>query len=68
MKSLEELPIREFATQQDWEAWLAEHYADQTGIWLKFAKKDTGVLSISYSEALEGALCYGWIDGQKAAS
>jgi uncharacterized protein YdeI (YjbR/CyaY-like superfamily) len=67
MKSLEKLPIIGFASQQDWEAWLAEHYADQTGIWLKIAKKATGVLSISYSEALEGALCYGWIDGQKAA-
>ncbi len=67
MKSSEELPIREFATLQDWEAWLAEHYADPTGIWLKIAKKATGVLSISYAEALEGALCYGWIDGQKAA-
>jgi uncharacterized protein YdeI (YjbR/CyaY-like superfamily) len=67
MKSSEKLPILEFATQQDWEAWLAEHYTDPTGIWLKIAKKATGVLSISYSEALEGALCYGWIDGQKAA-
>ncbi len=67
MKSSEQLPIIEFATEQDWEAWLAEHYADPKGIWLKIAKKDTGVLSISYSEALEGALCYGWIDGQKAA-
>lgn len=57
----------EFATQQDWEAWLAEHYSDPTGIWLKIAKKATGFLSISYAEALEGALCYGWIDGQKAA-
>src|SRR5450631_2408974 len=67
MKSSDELPIIAFATQQDWEAWLAEHCADPTGIWLKFAKKGAGVLSISYAEALEGALCYGWIDGQKAA-
>ncbi|MBA2396963.1 MAG: YdeI/OmpD-associated family protein [Ktedonobacteraceae bacterium] len=67
MKSSEELPIRGFATQQDWESWLAEHCADPTGIWLKIAKKSAGVLSISYAEALEGALCYGWIDGQKAA-
>ncbi len=67
MKSSEELPIRGFATQQDWEAWLAEYHADTTGIWLKIAKKSTGVLSISYAEALESALCYGWIDGQKAA-
>ena len=67
MKSSDELPIIAFATQQDWEAWLAEHCADPTGIWLKIAKKGAGVLSISYAEALEGALCYGWIDGQKAA-
>ncbi len=67
MKSSEELPIIGFATQSDWEAWLAEHYADPTGIWLKIAKKGAGVLSISYAEALEGALCYGWIDGQKKA-
>ncbi|GAC1367172.1 MAG: YdeI family protein [Ktedonobacteraceae bacterium] len=67
MKGSEALPIIGFATQQDWEAWLAEHHSDSTGIWLKFAKKATGILSISYAEALEGALCYGWIDGQKAA-
>jgi uncharacterized protein YdeI (YjbR/CyaY-like superfamily) len=67
MKSSEELPIIGFATQQDWETWLAEHCTDPTGIWLKIAKKGAGVLSISYAEALEGALCYGWIDGQKAA-
>ena len=67
MKGSETLPIIEFATQQDWEAWLAEHYSDPTGIWLKIAKKATGFLSISYVEALEGALCYGWIDGQRAA-
>lgn len=67
MESSKELLIIGFATQQDWEAWLAEHYADPTGIWLKIAKKATGTQSISYAEALEGALCYGWIDGQKAA-
>jgi uncharacterized protein YdeI (YjbR/CyaY-like superfamily) len=67
MKSSEESPIIAFATQQDWEAWLAEHCTDPTGIWLKIAKKGAGVLSISYAEALEGALCYGWIDGQKRA-
>lgn len=67
MEISKELPIIGFATLQDWEAWLAEHYADPTGIWLKIAKKATGTQSISYAEALEGALCYGWIDGQKAA-
>lgn len=67
MESSKELLILGFATQQDWEAWLVEHSADPTGIWLKIAKKATGTQSISYTEALEGALCYGWIDGQKAA-
>ena len=67
MESSKELLILGFATQQDWEAWLAEHSADPTGIWLKIAKKATGTQSISYVEALESALCYGWIDGQAAS-
>ena len=68
MKNADKLPIISFETQQDWEAWLKEHHTDTRGIWLKIAKKETGILSLSYSEALESALCYGWIDGQKASS
>ncbi len=56
-----------FATWQDWEAWLNEHHADTKGVWLKIAKKGTGISSVSYAEALDSALCYGWIDGQKAS-
>ncbi len=67
MKNTDTLPTIAFETQQDWEAWLAEHHADTPGIWLKLAKKGIGIASISYAEALEGALCYGWIDGQKAS-
>ena len=67
MKNADKLPIISFETQQDWEAWLKEHHTDTRGIWLKIAKKETGILSLSYSEALESALCYGWIDGQKAS-
>lgn len=67
MKNADNLPIMPFATQQDWEAWLNEHYADTKGIWLKIAKKETGIPSLSYAEALEVAICYGWIDGQKAS-
>jgi uncharacterized protein YdeI (YjbR/CyaY-like superfamily) len=67
MKNADDLPILTFATQQDWEAWLDEHHADTPGIWLKIAKKETAAPSVTYVEALEGALCYGWIDGQKAA-
>jgi uncharacterized protein YdeI (YjbR/CyaY-like superfamily) len=67
MKKADTLPIIAFATQQDWEAWLKEHHTATSGIWLKLAKKETGILSLSYTEALESALCYGWIDGQKAS-
>jgi uncharacterized protein YdeI (YjbR/CyaY-like superfamily) len=61
------LSIMSFETQQDWERWLTEHHADTVGIWLKIAKKETGKPSVNYSEALDSALCYGWIDGQKAS-
>ncbi len=67
MKNTDNLPIIAFETQPDWEAWLEEHHTNTKGIWLKLAKKDTGIASVSYTEALEGALCYGWIDGQKAS-
>lgn len=45
--------------------WLAKHHASSAGIWLQIAKKDSGLTSITYAEALEVALCHGWIDGQK---
>src|SRR5713101_10091467 len=67
MKNTDNLPIIAFETQQDWEAWLEEHHTNTKGIWLKLSKKDTGIASVSYAEALEGALCSGWIDGQKAS-
>lgn len=51
-----------------WTEWLAEHHAASPGLWLKMAKKETGIPSVTYKEALSVALCYGWIDGQKAAS
>ena len=61
------LPIIPFASPREWEAWLATHHTTSTGLWLKIAKKDTGTDTVSYAEALDVALCYGWIDGQKAA-
>ena len=67
MKSTDKLPIILFATQQDWENWLAEHDTDTDGIWLKLAKKATGIASVNYAEAVDSAICYGWIDGQKAS-
>lgn len=64
METYKELPVLFFADQQQWEQWLAEHYAEPSGVWLKFAKKDSGITSLSYDPALKAALCYGWIDGQ----
>ena len=66
MKNGDNVPTLSFANQRSWVAWLGKHHADSKGIWLKIAKKDSGIPSVSYSEALDGALCYGWIDGQKA--
>jgi len=61
------LPILLFENQPSWEAWLEEHQTESKGVWLKIAKKGSAISSIDYAEALESALCYGWIDGQKAA-
>lgn len=66
MRKTDTLPVISFDTQHDWEVWLEENHASARGIWLKIAKKDTGARSVSYAQALESALCYGWIDGQKA--
>ena len=67
MKNAANLPIMLFATQQDWDAWLTEHCTETAGLWLKLAKKKAAITSISYAEAVESALCYGWIDGQTAS-
>ena len=67
MNNSDNVPIMSFETQHDWEAWLKEHHVDTKGIWLKIAKKEARTPSVSYAEALDSALCYGWIDGQKAA-
>ena len=61
------LPILFFASQGDWETWLGEHHRTSKGLWLKMAKKASGIDSVNYAEALDVALCHGWIDGQKGA-
>ena len=58
-------PIRLFRTPAAWEAWLEKNHRSSPGLWLRLAKKASEVKSVSYAEALEIALCYGWIDGQK---
>ena len=61
----DDLPILLFATPPDLEAWLEENHAGSAGLWLKIAKKSSGFDSVSYAQALELALCFGWIDSQK---
>jgi len=59
------LPILEFRRQKDWQLWLKKNHSNSIGVWLRIAKKSSENSSVSYAEALEEALCYGWIDGQK---
>ena len=59
------LPVMTFESTDAWDAWLAAHHADSPGLWLKIAKKGSAGRTISYSDALDVALCHGWIDGQK---
>ncbi len=59
-----DLPIL-LVSRDEWETWLAENHAGVSGVWLRLAKKDGPLTSVTYDEALTVALCYGWIDGQK---
>ncbi|ORT89417.1 bacteriocin-protection protein [Burkholderia puraquae] len=56
-----------FASQIEWESWLGQNGSTSTEAWLRLAKKGTGQRTVTYDQALESALCYGWIDGQKRA-
>ena len=60
-----DLPLKPFKTPAAWEKWLSANHVKSAGIWMQIAKKDTGIASVTYQEALDIALCYGWIDGQK---
>jgi uncharacterized protein YdeI (YjbR/CyaY-like superfamily) len=64
MATFNDLPIVELPTQEAWREWLEENHASASGAWLKFAKKGSPTRTVSYAEAVEEALCYGWIDGQ----
>jgi uncharacterized protein YdeI (YjbR/CyaY-like superfamily) len=60
-------PCLTFLDQQEWENWLTQNGATSTGIWLCLATKGAGQPTLTYAQALESALCHGWIDGQKQA-
>jgi uncharacterized protein YdeI (YjbR/CyaY-like superfamily) len=57
-------PIVSFRSEERWEAWLEREHASSDGVWIKLAKKGSGVTSVTFAEALDVALCYGWIDSQ----
>ena len=61
-----ETPIKSFSSAALWRRWLAAHHAKSAGIWLRIQKKGSGKKTVTYAEALDEALCYGWIDGQKS--
>ena len=62
----QDLPILEFADRTAWERWLDTEHATAPGVWIKIARKASGIATVTHAEALEEALCYGWIDGQRA--
>ncbi len=59
------LPIKRFKNQREWSRWLSANHRSSAGIWMSIAKNAMGEASVTYPEAIESALCYGWIDGQK---
>jgi uncharacterized protein YdeI (YjbR/CyaY-like superfamily) len=63
---MSDLPVLSFPDRDAWAAWLEEHHADAPGVWLEIAKAGSGLPSVTYADAVEVALCHGWIDGQKA--
>jgi uncharacterized protein YdeI (YjbR/CyaY-like superfamily) len=65
MLYLKNLPVMHFQTCSEWDDWLAENHQNDSGIWVKIAKKGRAVKTPTYAELLDVALCYGWIDGQK---
>jgi uncharacterized protein YdeI (YjbR/CyaY-like superfamily) len=64
---LTDFPILPFESKKKWADWLAKQHDKSTGVWLKLGKKNSGIPTVTYEEALDVALCYGWIDGQKGS-
>jgi uncharacterized protein YdeI (YjbR/CyaY-like superfamily) len=60
-------PRLPFASDAEWERWLEENHASADGVWIKMAKKASGIESVRYPEVLDTALCFGWIDGKRLA-
>ncbi len=65
MKNSTDHPILPFESAKAWETWIAKNHSGSKGVWLQIFKKDSGKRTVTYDQALDTALCYGWIDGQK---
>src|SRR5215213_5252048 len=65
MAKSSELPTLLFESQSAFEEWLEANHAVSDGLWIKMAKKESGIASINHPQALDVALCFGWIDGQR---
>ena len=63
-----DFPIIFFESQDEWRSWLEQNHNVARGVWLRFYKKGSGITSLNYAQALDEALCYGWIDGQSKTS
>jgi uncharacterized protein YdeI (YjbR/CyaY-like superfamily) len=63
----DDLPVLHYPSRAEWAAWLGEHHRTAAGAWLRIAKKGSGRESVTHPEALDDALCHGWIDGQRRA-
>ena len=57
-----------FKSQEEWCVWLDKNHDTSDGVWIKFYKKSSGLQTFNCSQALEEALCYGWIDGQRKSN
>jgi len=62
--NITDLQILSFKSPKAWASWLAKNHSTSSGLWLRLFKKDSGVATVTHAEALDEALCYGWIDGQ----
>lgn len=58
----------EFATGDEWESWLENHHSDAGVAWLRIARRGSAVTGLTIEDALDGALCFGWIDGQRKSN
>ncbi len=65
MKTINNEEVFDFRTASAWEKWLESHHQKSGGVWLRIAKKNSGETSVTITEALDLALCYGWIDSQR---